>query len=162
MKKAVGIIFFALVVPALTTLAYHGLKQDWVKFRRAEQSFSARAFEQAQAGYLELARRGFSHPLLFPRLVAAQLAMNDERGVRESVRLFAGGAACTAPAAVALSEQLACRKMFSEALAVLRPAVARFPESRKARFQLAQVLMWTGRFEEAIVQYRILLGETTG
>jgi predicted Zn-dependent protease len=48
-------------------------------------------------------------------------------------------------------------KLFEEAGVVLDKAVAEFPNTRRLRFSLAQTLNNLGRYDDAEVQYKILL-----
>lgn len=47
---------------------------------------------------------------------------------------------------------------FSQATEAYRAYLDRRPQDRQARIQLARALSWSGRYDEAIVEYRTFLG----
>jgi tetratricopeptide (TPR) repeat protein len=50
-------------------------------------------------------------------------------------------------------------KQYDQAIDLYTNILKKYPENRLARLQLARVLSWQGRFEEARVEYRKILGE---
>ena len=77
---------------------------------------------------------------------------------RAAVVLVLVGWAVIAAAAddLARAEQLAWNKQFAESEALYRAILAKEPPSRRARLGLARVVMWSGRYAEAIALFNEL------
>jgi tetratricopeptide (TPR) repeat protein len=56
-----------------------------------------------------------------------------------------------------LGDALRRLEMLDEANVALQQAVARFPQTRRLRFYLAQTLGSLGRYDDAETQYKVLL-----
>src|SRR5688572_12135879 len=70
-----------------------------------------------------------------------------------AVALWAAGAAADD---LSRAEQLAWDKKFAESEALYRTIIAKAP-SRRAQLGLARVVMWSGRYAEAVERFDVLL-----
>jgi tetratricopeptide (TPR) repeat protein len=77
---------------------------------------------------------------------------------RLSLTLFALLIACSASADLRTAQQLAWEKRFAESEAMYRRLLADDPQSQEVRLGLARVVMWQGRYAEAIDLFEELPG----
>jgi cellulose synthase/poly-beta-1,6-N-acetylglucosamine synthase-like glycosyltransferase/tetratricopeptide (TPR) repeat protein len=127
---------------------------------------ATRQYEAAADLLIELLRQAPNDPQLqrqFLDAVAAAPQIN-QRTRAELLRLYrgydaAGFRALDSRGFERLSEALRRCDMFEQARRTLDRAIAVFPKSRRLRFYLAQALDGLGRYDDAAVQYGILLAK---
>jgi tetratricopeptide (TPR) repeat protein len=156
--KRFGIILFLFAVAALTTIVYHRLNSEWVVFRNAETHFFNKQYTKAIPLYEQLVKEGFEAPGFLEHLgtcylaageAGKALAVFEEMITRSENRLPAIGKA---------GEIYVHFGYFEKAAALYRDILRDHPDDRSVRIRLARVLSWAGRFEEAIDEYRKILG----
>lgn len=149
-----------LGIGAFTSLLYRQLEPEWVDFRRAERQFHAARYPQAAARYRAAVDHGMRDARVFRRLAEAQLKTKDSSGAGETARAFLRTGTSSPEETYAMSELFIAHGEFTTAGAVLESLLQKTPAHRQARFRLAQLLTWTQRFDEAVQQYQILLGDS--
>jgi len=150
-----------IVIALLTTAAYHLLKPDWILFRKAETYFSEKAFSQAIPVYARLLERGFEAPALVSHLGTAYVATGR---FREAAAIFED-ILRKAPDKLQELKELAniyvAFGQFKKAIPLYQTFLQQEPYNRSVRILLARALSWSGRFDEAIVEYRKAVGDET-
>jgi len=150
---------FILALAVGTTLLYHALKPEWVKFREGEHAFAAGEFQAAARAYGEAWSKGLRIPALVGNyhqsLIRTGQASSAADVFRASYqeRFFL-------PVAEVLLEQTLAIGASGTALELARDWTARHPHHREARLTAARLYGRLGLYEQAEREYRIALGET--
>lgn len=157
--EAIRTVFFLIAVAALTTTAYRLLNPEWVVFRKAETLFSQNDFEAAIPHYEELLRLDFQAPRVLRHLASAYLATGKEIKARHIFETIMERYGRRPEIMKELAGIYVNHGGFSEAAALYMEILREDPHDHSSRIYLARLLSWTGRFEEAIYEYRKALGE---
>lgn len=149
-----------LLVSVVTVFTYQRTNQEWILFRKAEDSFSRKGFAAAIPLYLEAIAAGAVTNTVFHHLGESYLQTHNHQEavkVYEKLHLLYPEDIHAIKNLASLYAQFA---RFDEAIALYRGILKDYPESRPARIGLARVLGWSGRLDEAIAEYKKILGES--
>ncbi len=160
--KRLGIVLFFFAIAAVTTILYHRLNSEWVAFRHAEAFFDEEQYLKAMPIYQDLLEKGFEAPRLFERLATCYLARSDGERASSILGQMIEGSEDRYAAMKRAGELYVSFGYFEKAADLYRTALQDRPEDRSVRIRLARVLSWSGRFDEAIDEYRKLLEGKNG
>lgn len=160
MLKTIAIVSALAAVAAATSLAYRLVNPGWVRYRQSESLLARGDIEGALAGYERAWAAGLKREAVFRRLIQAYLGLGRADAL---VRLTqdvaqaapaagaadAGGAIPEWKARWELARALSYAKRLDEAAAEYRKLLETKPDLAQARIELANILQWSGKPEEA-------------
>lgn len=158
-KGAVSIFLFLFIISVLTTSAYHALRSDWVMFRKGEGYFQRREYSKAIPIYTSLLQKGFQSPSAYLHLEESLLASGDAAGALFSLEMAVQRESQNLRVLSVLAGLYAQTGCFEKAIVSYQRLLRAQPDYREGRIYLARLLSWQGRYEEAVVEYRKVLGE---
>ncbi len=158
MNKTAAIIAL-LAIAGATTQAYHIFQADRVLFRRGERSFAGGDFQKAADYYAAALAGGLKSPALLSNLTEAYFALGEKRKASTVLNEFISEYPDESDALFRLGSWYLREGSFDEAADIYRHILRRLPENAAARLYLARALTWAGQPDQAIREYRILLGE---
>lgn len=151
---------FLLLVIIITSLAYHWLRWDHVCLTRADRLFDHGKLAAAQPVYEKLAAKGFLNEKNQVRLAECYFASGRPDDARQILIELAKSSGINK---ISVRHRLAEINLnygwYQDALREYRALINMNPENRLYRIGYARALAWIGNFEDAVVEYRILLGE---
>ena len=151
---------FLLLVIVLTSLAYHWIRGDHVSLTRADRLFEHGDLVAAQPVYEKLAAKGFLNQKKQFRLAECYFATDRPEDALQILNELVKASDINK---ISMRHRLAEINVkygwYQDALREYRALVKMNPENRLYRIGYARALAWIGNFEDAVAEYRILLGE---
>ena len=161
MKNAPLYQYLVLValVSVGTVVAYRSMQSHWLVLRDAEARYTAGDHAGAIPGYRTFLHKRPDHRRAWTHLIDC---LEETGQTAEAIALYHNWLARYAGdfwLHVELGGIHARHREFSAAVTAYRAALALKPDDRDTRIYLARNLTALGRHDEAIREYRILLGE---
>lgn len=151
---------FLLLVVVLTSLAYHWIRGDHVSLTRADRLFEHGDLAAAQPVYEKLAVKGFLNEKNQFRLAECYFATDRPEDALQILKELVKASDINK---ISMRHRLAEINLqygwYQDALREYQALINIKPENRSYRIGYARALAWIGNFEDAVVEYRILLGE---
>ncbi len=151
---------FLLAVGLGTSLAYHAINRNLILLNTARRHSAHGRYEQAAMVYEKLRDRGFQPDTVLEQLVDCYFSLGRPQEARTALQSLISTEQKPDPFRL---RQLAATAlwlgMHEVAADEYRNALSLRQGDRSARLGLARALAFSGRFEEAVCEYRILLGE---
>jgi tetratricopeptide (TPR) repeat protein len=157
--KVLSFIISVIILALATTGVYRYLKQDWLLYRTAQDLSRKEAWAQTIPIYENLVKRGFR-----TRDTLRLLAQSYEKegnlamaiaAIRELAVLNPGDG----PTALQLAGLYDRTGDHRDAADIYYALLAREPANRAIEIRLARALAASGRFDDAILRYKAILGE---
>jgi len=153
------VILAFLLVTLLTTAMYHICNPQWILFRKGEAYFHNEEYSKAIFCYERLRDLNFNNPDFLRHLgIAYSATGNPDKAVSAYEALLA----CCPEAqhdVLVLASLYAEQDNVDRALDLLKTLTDTGSVTRLATIYRARILAKSGRFEEAIHEYRKALGE---
>jgi tetratricopeptide (TPR) repeat protein len=151
---------FLLLVIVLTSLSYHWIRGDHVSLTRADRLFDHGNLAAALPVYEKLAAKGFLNEKTPFRLAECYFATGRPEDARQMLNELVKSFDINKISARHRLAEINLRYgWYQDALREYRALITMNPEDRSYRIGYARALAWIGNFEDAVVEYRILLGE---
>lgn len=150
---------FAIALILGTTLLYHALKPEWVKFREGEHAFATGEFQAAAQAYSKAWRQGLRIPSLVENYHQTLIRTGQASSAAEVFRA-SYQETFSLPVTETLLEQTLAIGASGTALELAHDWTTRHPHHREARLTAARLYGRLGLYDQAEREYRIVLGET--
>ena len=151
---------FLLAVGLGTSLVYRVINRNLISLDTARRHVVNGRYSEAVAAYERLLDRGFQSDAVYEGLVECYLSFGRPDKARSALQSLISSRQEDDPLRL---RQLAATAlwmgMHEVAANEYRKVLRLRQDDRPARLGLARALAWSGRFEEAVYEYRILLGE---
>lgn len=159
-KQIYQFALFIVAVSIVTSLVYHVLNRNNISLQKARQLASNGRYSEAVPLYEKLAADGVQSQEVYEGLLACQNALKKPEEARVALQeliLQNKDAEPTrlrylAATALGMGQQDIAAQQYRKVLLVR-------PDDRSARLGLARALARAGLYEEAVKEYRLLLGE---
>jgi len=157
------ILQFALFIFAIglgTSLTYHVLNQNSLTLHKAQQHVSQGRYSEAAPLYERLVTAGLQSEEVYEGLLTCRNALKHSEKARDTLQALIQHnkdadpvrLSYLAATALGMGQQDIAAQQYRKVLGVQ-------PDNRSARLGLARALARAGLYEEAVKEYRILLGE---
>jgi len=159
-KQVQQFVLFILSISIVTSVVYHVLNRDNISLQKAQQYASNGRYSEAVSLYEKLVANGVHSEVVYEGVLICQNALKKPekaRGALQNLIFQSKDAEPTrlrylAATALGMGEQDIAAQQYRKVL------LAR-PDDRSARLGLARALARSGLYEEAVKEYRHLLGE---
>ncbi len=148
-----------LSVALVVSLTYQFLQQAQIQCFNGDQMFKEGRFDEAAEHYLNAIAGGLESPLVFHRLGDTYLARREFTKATPVFARLLQLDPTNLMVMLKLVELYALQNKTDNALALIETVLQRRPDWRPARVARAKVLTMVGRFDEAIIDYRLILHE---
>ncbi len=150
-------ILFLIFASFISTLLYRVIQKDWIIYREAEKKFKSEHYESAVKNLLLLLDKKFDQTLVIEKLLESYIRLDQKSNAKEILTAFLNQNEYKEYDKLA---DLCMRVgMFEESVKLYQNIVSSEPNNRRIRISFARALTASGRFEEAINEYRKILGE---
>lgn len=153
--------FFCLLCLSvlITIKTYLYIHSDWVVFRQAETFFFDKHFDRAVPLYKEIVNNGFSQPEAFMHLAECYEKSGKSDEAIDLYEILTKKKPEDFWLHLELGGLYARHQRPLLASKAYRHALSLHPDNRMARIFFARSLTALGKFDEAVKEYRIVLGE---
>jgi tetratricopeptide (TPR) repeat protein len=153
-------LLFIIVVALGTSFAYRALNQNSILLHTAKQHFSRGQYTEAATVYQKILSRGFQSTEVYEGLIACHTSLKNPDQVRLALKALLSDNKVTDPAQIRYFAATALGMGLQDiAASEYRKVLSLRPDDRSARLGLARALARAGLYEEAVKEYRLLLGE---
>jgi tetratricopeptide (TPR) repeat protein len=151
---------FILVIGITTSLVYHAVNRNRITLQKAHEHVSKDRYSEAAPLYEKLVTAGVQSKDVYEGLLACQNALKNPEKARATLQALIQKNPESDPArlsylaatALGMGQQDIAAQQYRKVLLIR-------PTDRPARLGLARALARAGLYEDAVKEYRILLGE---
>ena len=157
--KILSFTLSIIILALATTGAYRYLKQDWLLYRTAQDLSRKEAWSQTIPIYENLVKRGFRTRDTLRLLVQSYEKEGDLALAIAALKRLASLNPGDDPTAFELAGLYDRKGDHKDAADIYSVLLAKEPANRAIEIRLARALAASGRFDEAILHYKSILGE---
>lgn len=159
-RQSTQFVVFLLIVAAGMSLLYRLTNRDWIRLAEARSMAKAGRLAEALPIYRSLAMKGFESHIVCKEMADFCFSNNMPREGREALLMLLPLTGGTDPDLLKrLAASALWLKLYTEAATEYSKVLQMEPSDRAARLGLARAFAWGGKCEEAVREYRKLLGD---